>query len=667
MHLKSESLELSEEAEDDTTCGVGSFRPSFLQVFANANAFVAAYSVIGMVSQTLSMYVYSQVPALEKQFGLSSAESGLMMTFNDIGFFSTILFAASIIRFVHIPRFMFFCMVLYGLSGILCSVPHFIAQSQGLLEQFKIESMSAENKTMSMGEHTKPSLLCDLMKVHSNRTNRDLCEKDVNTAQLSQIISPGTAIKRISQAFIGIGMVLQGIGKAPRTAAFTVYVDDNVDRRKTGFYAGVASMCAIFGPALSYGIGGVISKTYVTLEDVDMDPKDPRWIGAWWLGFLVFGVASVSVSCAMVLFPRKLKITDKDKAKGKKLIRTEEFNGDFKEKIKDRFLSYWRLIRNPIYIILNIEHIFITISISGYISFLSKYIITQFGVALHTANYILAVSNLTSIALGAFLGGLLTRKISMTPKNGFLIIIILFAVHSVLFSIGYFLGCGQQDIHGPSGLHKFSVNSECSILCDCNSKDFFQVCGSDGINYHSPCYAGCEQGIRGGRMYSNCSCIPDGKAVAGFCENDCGMIYPWAVVNFLSSIVVAMKLMPSYILMIRCVKDTDKATALGLHSFLTSAIGWTVSPILFGKILDTTCLIWQSPCDGKGACEYYDIGDFRWKFHTLGLLLKVVALLTSVFGLWKVWNWTEWGESKHGQTNVPDDGLKEQELIDVEN
>ena len=52
-------------------------------------------------------------------------------------------------------------------------------------------------------------------------------------------------------------------------------------------------------------------------------------------------------------------------------------------------------------------------------------------------------------------------------------------------------------------------------------------------------------------MYSNCSCIPDGLATAGLCPNDCWAIYPWAVVNFLASVVGAMKIMPNFVMIIR--------------------------------------------------------------------------------------------------------------------
>ena len=228
------SIIKKEEESGDTECGIASFRPSFLQVFANVNAFVGVYSFLGLISQALSVYVNSQVPSLEKQFGLSSVESGLVMGFNDIGFFTFVLLASSVVRFVHIPRFIYGCMVLYGLSGVLCSLPYFITQLTFLLdnENFGESESNASKVTTSM-----LSILCDPSRNVSKRNDDANCS-GAEEKSLSQLISTSLPYKNTALVLIGIGMVLQGIGKAPRSAAFTVYVDDNVDRRKTGCLAG---------------------------------------------------------------------------------------------------------------------------------------------------------------------------------------------------------------------------------------------------------------------------------------------------------------------------------------------------------------------------------------------------------------------------------------------
>ncbi len=39
---------------------------------------------------------------------------------------------------------------------------------------------------------------------------------------------------------------------------------------------------------------------------LDVTPTDPRWVGAWWIGFLAAGLAALSVVPLMLAFPREL-------------------------------------------------------------------------------------------------------------------------------------------------------------------------------------------------------------------------------------------------------------------------------------------------------------------------------------------------------------------------
>ena len=40
--------------------------------------------------------------------------------------------------------------------------------------------------------------------------------------------------------------------------------------------------------------------------DVDLHPRDPRWLGAWWLGFLVFGIGAIFFGIPLMFFPKSL-------------------------------------------------------------------------------------------------------------------------------------------------------------------------------------------------------------------------------------------------------------------------------------------------------------------------------------------------------------------------
>jgi hypothetical protein len=41
-------------------------------------------------------------------------------------------------------------------------------------------------------------------------------------------------------------------------------------------------------------------------EDINLTANDPRWIGAWWLGFVIFGILIFILSILLLGFPREL-------------------------------------------------------------------------------------------------------------------------------------------------------------------------------------------------------------------------------------------------------------------------------------------------------------------------------------------------------------------------
>ena len=42
-------------------------------------------------------------------------------------------------------------------------------------------------------------------------------------------------------------------------------------------------------------------------DEIDITPTDPRWVGAWWLGYLVCGFPILMLSIMLFFFPRSME------------------------------------------------------------------------------------------------------------------------------------------------------------------------------------------------------------------------------------------------------------------------------------------------------------------------------------------------------------------------
>ena len=49
--------------------------------------------------------------------------------------------------------------------------------------------------------------------------------------------------------------------------------------------------------------------------------------------------------------------------------------------------------------------------------------------------------------------------------------------------------------------------------------------------------------------------------------------------------------------------------------------------IIYGAVVDSTCLFWESNCDSIGACRVYDSVKFRLSFHGLTAFIMLMAFI----------------------------------------
>lgn len=79
----------------------------------------------------------------------------------------------------------------------------------------------------------------------------------------------------------------------------------------------------------------------------------------------------------------------------------------------------------------------------------------------------------------------------------------------------------------------------------------------------------------------------------------------------------------------RAVSTEDKSFAQGLALMMLSLFALIPGPIIFGRIIDATCLVWTETCNGIGNCQLHDQTKFRYSVNFVSgrkFLLAITSL-----------------------------------------
>ncbi|KAJ8886119.1 hypothetical protein PR048_012328, partial [Dryococelus australis] len=103
-----------------------------------------------------------------------------------------------------------------------------------------------------------------------------------------------------SQLVLGIGTTLfHSLGQT--------YLDDHTKKTNAPFIMAMVMSLRMLGPAAGFAFSSFCLSLYI---DPRLTPvitsQDPRWIGAWWLGWLVLGSMMLVLAFLMAWFPKQL-------------------------------------------------------------------------------------------------------------------------------------------------------------------------------------------------------------------------------------------------------------------------------------------------------------------------------------------------------------------------
>lgn len=90
----------------------------------------------------------------------------------------------------------------------------------------------------------------------------------------------------------------------------------------------------------------------------------------------------------------------------------------------------------------------------------------------------------------------------------------------------------------------------------------------------------------------------------------------------------------NFLIGIRCVEERDKAISMGLSMAINTLFSFLPAPIIFGLIIDRTCVLWGRTCSKTGNCWLYDGQALR---KTMNYTAAVFVVIGTCFDLGTWW------------------------------
>ncbi|XP_046892871.1 solute carrier organic anion transporter family member 2A1-like isoform X2 [Hypomesus transpacificus] len=394
----------------------------------------------------------------------------------------------------------------------------------------------------------------------------------------------------------------------------------------------------------------------------ELSPSDPRWVGAWWMGLLVSSACLALASLPYFFFPRSLSVVSQETGAETNILNEDSKKHeisllDFLKMFPRLFV---RLLLSPLFLLLVLAQCCFSSVMAGLATFLNKFLERQYSASAAYSSLLIGAVNLPSVAVGMLLGGVIMKRVGLSLKVIPRFSVVMLSLSVLLCIPLFFMGCQTQRVA--------SVNYQpgrpgwlagCSSNCSCQTSVFNPVCGTDGVEYISPCQAGCSNFTMDPRnryrvqLYSNCRCLAGvpGEARPGPCTNQCPhFLLPVMVIISLAALVASLSHNPIYMMVLRTVPQEDKSFAIGVQFLLMRMLAWLPAPALFGMTIDSSCIWWKRVCGNKLGCGYYDNNLLRNRYLGLQVGFKLIGILLLCVVGWKVPRSSEYSLEKRPDT-----------------
>uniref|UniRef100_A0A915PZT2 Solute carrier organic anion transporter family member n=1 Tax=Setaria digitata TaxID=48799 RepID=A0A915PZT2_9BILA len=627
--------------EQQLLCGYGRCTPNWLQKFHNAKWLLI---MLGICAFVQSFVVNSIFPVglstLEKRFHMTSTQTGIISSWYDFAILVTVFpvchwgNTASLYHPGHKGRWIGIGSFLMALGSFICVLPHY------MISPHQYHETQLNNSEHGQCTHRE--------ELASN------CSKHLSNS--------ATYLNPYFLMFL-LGQTLHGIGATPLFSIGTAYLDENVSQKASPVYLAIHSVVTSIGPVFGLFVGGFLLTIYTDFDRVDMsqvklkDSSDPRWVGAWWLGFLGSAILAFITAFPILMFARELPEAKKHRLKDVNQVHAVSQINDkdiiLKGNLKYLPQAVWNILRNPTFVTTIVLGIFESIVINGFAAFMPKILEAVLSTTPTKASYLSSIV-IFAAAAGVMLGGALIRQFNL-QVSGMLKLIFICHLLALMLTpcfliqcpardfIGINLSYNNQRIKGATG----NLHASCNANCYCTEK-WNPVCHKGtGYTFYSACYAGCAEWIQNssGTYWSSCACFDklvsyalevqykDSHLHQGFCEKECGYAqWLFLVLLFFSVVASFATGIPSQQIMLRVVPFQQRTLGIGVHWTFLRLLGFIPGGVLFGMMIDTACLKWKEECGKRQSCLVYDPYRLSWTIMAVAIVCKLVSILGTILG-----------------------------------
>ncbi|XP_022112252.1 solute carrier organic anion transporter family member 4C1-like [Acanthaster planci] len=674
-HRSSQGQHAELESEDDSLprpCGYCCWVPACLQRVASGRFFVLFLSMLCLTEAGLTVgYISSVVTSFELQFRFSSTLAGFVVSCYDIGTLVVILTSYFGGReAANRPKWIAWSAWSMTLGASIVTLPHFF-----------ISYKASGNDTVAEVCHPETSLQSQRNWYELEPACQGNSGNNIEGSALFFLIPGMLLIGAGSTATmtLGITYIDDFVRKKETPIMLAIVYSTTVIGPALGFLIG--------GFFLKYYVD---FDTTSGLE-TPVSPSSPRWVGAWWLGFFFFAGAILVTAFPVYAFPAKLKRPAEKGQDGKPEQPVDEeddttvhmaFSDVSLGKIPE---AIWGLLKNPVYMMVSFAAAAEFSIITGFVRFAPKFIQSQFQLKASTAN--LVTGTLIPVgALGVILGGFILNRVKTNLMGVVNVLTVVTILSGLMYGLIFIPGpCQNLLMAGvttpyhyndpgwqqPPDPYNINLTRPCNAACRCNPRIYSPVCSDKGVAYFNPCLAGCK--VEAAMLssddvhrfeYFNCSCVKvynetnhpastnvqlfnipasgeddpphghfsaDYEATTGLCEPDCQKLVSFLALLLLVVFVSSTEQMPALMTLLRCVKREERPFAIGLQFVILRLFGFIPSPVYYGAVIDSTCILWEKGCSGSdGACLQYDNGNFFYRYLGLSTLLKCISIIMAV-------------------------------------